>query len=262
VLIENSVAKGASDTGIYVGQSHDVIVRGNDVEYNVAGIESENTNRADIYMNTATHNAGGILVFNLPGLQVENAGQTRVYMNTIVDNNTDNFAPSGNIVGMVPTGSGFVGLASHNVEIFNNTFDNEHTMNLGIASYTIIGNPNDPNYDVYPDTFYIHDNTFTGTSMNATGPLGGLILLALGELQPPTTTVPDMIWDGVVDPAKAATGDPNHFMPAYNICLSNNGDADWADLAWPNGDATKASTDASAFQCTHAPLPPVVVPGA
>ena len=31
---------------------------------------------------------------------------------------------------------------------------------------------------------------------------------------------------------------------------------------WPNGDATKASTDAAPFQCTHAPLPAVVVPGA
>ncbi len=261
VLIENCVAKGASDTGLYVGQSQDVIIRGNDVEYNVAGIESENTNRSDIYMNTSTHNAGGILVFNLPGLQVENAGQTRVFMNMVMDNNTENFAPSGNIVGMVPTGSGFVGLAAHDVEIFQNTFDNEHTMNLGIASYTIIGDPNDPNYDVYPDSIWIHDNVFTGTSNNATGPLGGLILLALGELNPPTTTVPDMIWDGVVDPAHAPTSGPN-LAPPYDICLSNNGDADWADLHWPNGDATKASTDMTAFTCTHTPLPAVTVPGA
>ena len=262
VLIENCVAKGASDTGIYVGQSQDVIIRGNDVEYNVAGIESENTNRDDIYMNTSTHNSGGILVFNLPGLQVENAGQTRVFMNMVMDNNTANFAPSGNIVGMVPTGSGFVGLAAHNVEIFQNTFDNERTMNLGIASYTIIGNPNDANYDVYPDTFYIHDNTFTGTSTMASGPLGALVDLALAELPTPTTTVPDMIWDGVVDPAKAATGDPNHLMDQYNICFMNNGDADWVDLAYPTGDATKPSTDPAPFQCTHPPLPAVSIPGA
>jgi parallel beta-helix repeat protein len=264
VLIQNSVAKGASDTGIYVGQSHDVIVRNNDVEYNVAGIESENTNNDDIYMNTATHNAGGILVFNLPGLQVENAGGTRVFMNMIVDNNTTNFAPSGNIVGMVPTGSGFVGLAAHNLEIFNNTFDNEKSMNLGIASYTIIGNPMDANYNVYPDTIYIHDNQMSGAMNMPTGPLGALIILALDEIQP-APPVPDMIWDGVVDPTKALSTDPNQLMPQYNICIGAagaNGAATWGDLHWPNNQAPIASLDPTNFQCTHPALPPVVIPGA
>ena len=37
VLIEDSVAIGASDAGIYVGQSNNVIVRNNRAEFNVAG---------------------------------------------------------------------------------------------------------------------------------------------------------------------------------------------------------------------------------
>jgi len=105
VLVEHCVAKGASDTGIYVGQSEDVILRDNDVEYNVAGIEIENTSRADVHDNLATHNTGGILVFNLPGLQIKKGSGTRVYNNQMVDNNTDNFAPEGNTVAMVPRGS-------------------------------------------------------------------------------------------------------------------------------------------------------------
>src|SRR5580698_6725410 len=43
VLIEDSVVKGASDAGIYVGQSKNIIVRRNRAEYNVAGIEIENS---------------------------------------------------------------------------------------------------------------------------------------------------------------------------------------------------------------------------
>src|SRR5262249_46068659 len=39
VLIEDSVAIGASDAGIYIGQSHHIIVRRNRAEFNVAGIE-------------------------------------------------------------------------------------------------------------------------------------------------------------------------------------------------------------------------------
>jgi len=262
VLIEDSVAKGASDTGIYVGQSTDVIIRNNDCEYNVAGIEIENTSRADVYMNTSTHNTGGILVFNLPGLQVENASGTRVYMNTVVDNNTMNFAPAGNIVGQVPTGSGFIGLAAHNVEIFGNTFDNHKSMNLGIASYTITGlDPKDATYDVYPDTFYIHDNTFTGTSDNPTGPLGALLVLTMSEIMSPPIVVPDMIWDGIVDPALADSTDPNQLDADHRICFQNNGDADWANLAYPNGDSTLPSRDTTAYDCSHPALPAVTVAG-
>src|SRR6185369_12957100 len=84
---------GASDAGIYVGQSTQIVLRDNRAEMNVAGIEIENSTYADVYNNTATNNTGGILVFNLPGLPVKDGRKTRVYSNHIHDNNTDNFAP-------------------------------------------------------------------------------------------------------------------------------------------------------------------------
>src|ERR1700736_6449242 len=70
VLIEDSVAIGASDAGIYVGQSKNIIVRRNRAEFNVAGIEIENSADADVYRNTATNNTGGLLIFSLPDLPV------------------------------------------------------------------------------------------------------------------------------------------------------------------------------------------------
>ncbi|MCB1322974.1 MAG: right-handed parallel beta-helix repeat-containing protein, partial [Leptospiraceae bacterium] len=118
VLIEESVAIGASDAGIYVGQSTQIIVRNNRAEYNVAGIEIENSTFADVYNNVATKNTGGILVFDLPDLPVQGGQNTRVFKNEVIDNNTDNFAPSGNIVGRVPTGTGMMILANDNIEIF------------------------------------------------------------------------------------------------------------------------------------------------
>src|SRR6516164_1748532 len=51
VLIEDSVVKGASDAGFYVGQSHNIVVRRNRAEMNVAGIEIENSINADVYEN-------------------------------------------------------------------------------------------------------------------------------------------------------------------------------------------------------------------
>src|SRR6202171_2509463 len=66
VLIEDSVGIGASDAGIYVGQSKNIIVRRNRAEYNVAGIEIENSQEADVYQHTSTNNTGGGLALNVP----------------------------------------------------------------------------------------------------------------------------------------------------------------------------------------------------
>jgi parallel beta-helix repeat protein len=68
VLIEDCVVIGASDAGLYVGQSDTIVVRRNRVERNVAGIEIENSKNADVHDNVATQNTGGILVFDMPNL--------------------------------------------------------------------------------------------------------------------------------------------------------------------------------------------------
>ncbi|MBV8757981.1 MAG: right-handed parallel beta-helix repeat-containing protein [Deltaproteobacteria bacterium] len=258
VLIEDCVVKGASDSGVYVGQSDQIIVQHNDVELNVAGIEIENSTHADVHDNVATKNTGGILVFNLPGLEVHNGAGTRVYNNQSYDNNTNNFAPAGNIVGLVPTGTGIAILAAHQIEIFGNQVHDHKTVNVGVISYVPTGIAvTDPNYDEYPTAISIHDNTLTGTSDMPTGQLGGLLISALGELYPQGPfIVPDIAWDGVKDPARVqqATGD---YLADDKICIQHNGDADFIDLAWPLADATKPTTDMTPHDCAHTPLPEV-----
>ncbi len=111
VLVENCIAIGASDAGIYVGQSDSVIIRNNEAYYNVAGIESENSRWVEIYGNHAHDNTGGILVFDLPGL-TQYGHTTRVFSNNIHENNFRNFAPKGNVVATVPPGTGVMLLAT------------------------------------------------------------------------------------------------------------------------------------------------------
>lgn len=251
VLIEDSIVLGASDAGIYVGQSERIIVRNNVARNNVAGIEIENSFQADVTGNTATQNTGGILVFNLPGLEVENGTGTRVFGNEIFENNTPNFAPVGNIVATVPTGTGIALLAAHGVEIFDNDIRDHLSLNIGIISYTPVGDPNDPSYDLYSTAIHIHDNRLSGTSDRATGPLGALLISAIGELVPGGPyIVPDITWDGVVDPARAGSA-------ADRICIRGNGDADFLNLAWPLADATKPARELTPHDCSHAPLPAV-----
>jgi parallel beta-helix repeat protein len=253
VIIENSSVEGASDAGIYVGQSNRIVVRNNHVAFNVAGIEIENSTNADVFWNEATSNTGGILVFNLPGLNVKNGAVTRVYDNHIVENNTENFAPAGNIVGLVPAGTGIAILAAHRVEIFRNQIAGHASINIGIISYVPTGNPvTDPTYDQYPTAIDIHDNVLTGTSDSPTGPLGALLISAIGELLPSGPyIVPDIAWDGVVDPMRTPGAAED------KICIRNNGDADFINLAWPLSDATKPAREMGPHDCAHAPLPAV-----
>ncbi len=138
VLIEECVAIAASDAGIYVGQSRNVVVRNNRAEFNVAGIEIENTFNADVYGNLTVNNTGGILVFNMPALP-QPGHSTRVYQNTVTRNNTDNFGAEGTPVASVPAGSGIVINSNDRVEIFDNDIADNDTANIIISSYFATG---------------------------------------------------------------------------------------------------------------------------
>jgi parallel beta-helix repeat protein len=186
VLIERSIARGASDAGIYVGQSRNIIVRENLAEYNVAGIEIENSYNADVFRNTATRNTGGILVFDLPGLPQQGGHSIRVFENTIVGNNTPNFAPAGNIVASVPTGTGVLIMANRNVHVFENQIAENGTVNVLISAYR--DSFQDANYNPLARDIVIRDNAFGNTGFAPAGDLA-----ALGQLGVP---IPDVLWDG------------------------------------------------------------------
>src|ERR1700685_248131 len=152
VLIEDSSSWGASDAGIYVGQSINVIVRRCHAEQNVAGIEIENTINADVYENVATGNTGGILVFNMPNLS-QPGHSTRVFKNKVYQNNVANFAAKGAAVASVPAGAGVVVNSNSKVEIFDNDIADNKTANLIISAYFSTNYYNkagiDTNYNPY-----------------------------------------------------------------------------------------------------------------
>ena len=141
VVIEDCTAIGASDAGIYVGQSENIIVRRNRAEKNVAGIEIENSTRADVYENLATDNSGGILVFTMPDLPKKDGRHCRVFHNRVLANNHENFAPKGNTVASVPPGTGVMIMANDQVEVFDNTIEQNQTAGLSIVSYLITDKP-------------------------------------------------------------------------------------------------------------------------
>ncbi|MDX2046514.1 MAG: parallel beta-helix domain-containing protein [Chitinophagaceae bacterium] len=250
VLIENCIARGSSDAGIYVGQSKNIIVRNNKAYENVAGIEIENSLYADVYGNEAVNNTGGILVFDLPDLQVKKGGYCRVFNNLIKDNNTVNFAPKGNIVAKVPQGTGILLLAANNVEVFNNKIINNRTVGTGIVSYYITENEiKDSAYYPYPVAISIHDNVYEKEKRRATmrGRMGKLyrFKLKFGK------NVPDIVYDGVPD--EKITEANAVYKPEYRICLQNNNGATYANLDAVNN-FKKISRDSKPCDCFHKAL--------
>ena len=77
VTIDACEVKGARDAGIYVGQSTKILVKDSEAWGNVAGIEIENSDDAEVVNNYAHDNTAGILVFNLPGLPKPGGERTR-----------------------------------------------------------------------------------------------------------------------------------------------------------------------------------------
>ncbi|MDH4570129.1 hypothetical protein E8E95_25920 [Pseudomonas sp. BN414] len=255
-LIEGVVAIGASDAGIYVGQSRNVVVRNSRAERNVAGIEIENTIGADVYDNVATGNTGGILVFNMPNLQQPGHG-TRIYRNKVEGNNHDNFGHKGTPVASVPAGSGVVINSNDDVEIFDNDIGNHRTANVIVSSYFSTGysdQSTSEDFDPYPERIAIRGNRF--------GPGGDspdhLELKALKVAKFGLNgRLPDILWDGYVNPAKVVDGK----LPAeLGICV-DNGAATLVNVDGPNN-FKNISTDMANHRCTLPPLPEVVLAAA
>ncbi len=248
VMLDGCVAIGASDAGIYVGQSRDVIVKNCEAYHNVAGIEIENCIRADVYDNYSHENTGGILVFDMPGL-TQNGSEVRVFNNRSVDNNFRNFAPEGNIVGEVPPGTGVMILATKNVEIFNNEIKDNNTMGVAVVSYKLVRKPyDDPNFNPYPKGVYIYENKISRgslTTANLDYDLGKLIMLKFPVGRP------DIIWDGILDPdIEAANG---NYVAPYQICVGDNGGAKFAMIDAAN-DFENIVTDKTNYDCQREKL--------
>lgn len=256
VMIENSIVKGASDAGIYVGQSENIIVRRNQVEQNVAGIEIENSVNADVYENIATDNTGGILVFSLPDLPKKDGRVCRVFKNHVIKNNHDNFAPPGNIVANVPPGTGMMIMANDEVEVFDNKIESNDSTGVLICSYKINGiEIKDQQYDPYCEAISVHDNQFIENGANPRGQLGKDLTKIL------STPFPDIMFDGFQDKKKFVD---DALPAALGLSIRNNTDADFVNFDYPGLPAAvfsnkKPSRDLKPYDIEQKPLPAVTI---
>ena len=258
VLIEHSVAIAASDAGIYVGQSRDIVVRYSIAVNNVAGIEIENSIDAEVYENHTYDNTGGILIFDLPDLVRKKGGHIRVYNNLIEHNNLFNFAPKGSIVGKVIPGTGVMVLATSDVHVYDNTIRNNKSVGTAIVSYFITEEAiNDSLYNPYTSSIHIYNNTYERTpGLPALDyEIGQLLAIKYGR------NTPDIIYDGMPDPAYINA--EGIILPESNLCIQNNSEARFTNMdiennfeKWYSPFLSDFSEDLTPFHCgiTHHPV--------
>ena len=221
VLIKECIAIGASDAGIYVGQSERIKVLDSIAKFNVAGIEIENSYYAEVIGNHAEHNTGGILVFDLPDLPQQGGHSVLIAKNKVINNDTKNFAPEGNIVGKTPNGTGIMIMANENIEVRDNDIRNNATAGILIVSYQ--EETEDKNYNPIPNKIYIHNNFLSNNGYDVdkkrAGPISDVI----------PGKAPEIIWDGVT-PIIEWLG----FTSSKRIILGKNfseeGEADFVNL--------------------------------
>lgn len=247
VLIDGCVATGASDAGIYVGQSKYIIVRNSKAYENVAGIEIENSLHADVHSNETFNNTGGILVFDLPDLIQKEGGHVRLFDNLVKENNHDNFAPKGNIVAKVPPGTGIMILATRNVEVFENKIIDNRSVGTAIISYYMTENPiNDSTYKPFPSNIFVHHNVFERERVRATGKgrFGKMFRFKLRFGK----DVPHIMYDGIEDEKQ----------PTRNICIRENKNSSFVDLD-ADHDFKGRNRNAQPFACEGDRIEPVVI---
>lgn len=251
VLVEDSFAENASDAGLYVGQCRNVIVRRNTVRGNVAGLEIENVQYADVYENHAEDNTGGLVIFDLPGNPI--AGRDiRVHNNVVQNNNRVNFAPGGTVQS-IPVGTGTFAMASRRVEITNNTYVGNNTVDIAIVSgliieenaaaweldtATLVGNWNDLNLTpgAAPNTIRnyrsenivisgnTHDGSGASVDPNALGGLG--VLLAYSYPDGPTDSI---LYDGIGEASFHST-DASMNSNTNHLCVGGNTNGTFANM--------------------------------
>ena len=167
VVVENSTVTGARDAGIYVGQSKDIVVRGNTVYGNVTGIEIENSVNALVDDNDVYDNAGGVLVFLLPNNPSKISKGCVVQNNRIYNNNHENFADPNAIVSTVPSGTGVMILAADEVRVTQNEILNNKSMGVSVIGLeTLFGKDAEFDVDPLPDNNWVYNNHIEGNGLD------------------------------------------------------------------------------------------------
>ena len=160
-VIAHNFASGHKDAAIYVGDDDGVVVAHNTVTRSTIGIEVENSANAVLRHNQLIGNTTGILVVVLPGLPMAFTENIRIEHNAILRNNFPNPVPrGGDVVGLLPTGTGILNLGGDNVSIAHNLIVGNDSLGLAIIANFFAAA--DARIEPFVDDNEVRQNTILG----------------------------------------------------------------------------------------------------
>jgi len=189
VLANNTVRGTVRDAGIYVGQSDDVLIAGNNAVDNLIGIEVENSRDVTVIGNQSSNNTIGIFVDVLFDKVKLTQKTTLVAFNNVHDNNRPNSSDPDDITAIFPPGFGILLVGADTTTVTQNEVRHNGFAGIAVSSlclaFALQGQACPPlDVDPDPDRNRITRNRSTG---NGTVSTGDPVLDTLRG---------DLVWDG------------------------------------------------------------------
>jgi parallel beta-helix repeat protein len=182
-LIEFNQVSGSDDTGIYIGQSTDAVIRKNQITDCTVGINIEVSSKITVQDNKAVDNSVGMAALILPGLSVTETTNIQINDNLFMRNNRPNpVTEPTDILSQLPSGIGLLIFGADQVTVTNNrVLDNN---SAGVATIQVLPalTALDPRIEPFPDQNRISKNVVLSNGSNPDPKIAPL---------PPG----DLIWD-------------------------------------------------------------------
>jgi parallel beta-helix repeat protein len=182
-LIEFNKVSGSDDTGIYIGQSRDAVIRNNHVTDCTVAISAEVSSNIAVQDNKVMDNTIGMLAAVLPGLSVTETTNIQITRNLFIRNNRPNpVSDPADILSQLPSGVGILIFGADQVTMMDNKVLNNNSAGIAVVQVPPALAALDPRIEPFPDQNRIR---------------GNVVLSNGGAPDPKIAPFPgnDLIWD-------------------------------------------------------------------
>jgi parallel beta-helix repeat protein len=158
-LIEFNQVSGSDDTGIYIGQSSDAIIRNNHVTDCTVGISAEVSSYITVQDNRVMDNTIGMLAAVLPGLSVTETTNIQLTRNLFIHNNRPNpVSDPSDILSQLPSGLGILIFGADQVTVMENKVLDNNSAGIAVIQVPTTLAALDPRIEPFPDENRIRGN--------------------------------------------------------------------------------------------------------
>ncbi len=157
--IESNRVSGSNDTGIYIGQSHDVVINDNYVTDCTVGFDIELSSHVAVQNNQAKANTIGMTAEVLPGLTVTEAMDIQFIGNLVSRNNRPNpVTDPEDFLSHLPSGSGLLIAGVDEVTVRSNAVTLNDSVGIAVIRLPPEFSEPDPRINPFPDNDEIREN--------------------------------------------------------------------------------------------------------